>query len=37
MRTSITKKKKRLTKNELIEMIVADKPKTIKRSDKDEY
>ena len=28
--------KKRLSKNELIEMIITDKPKTIKRFDKDE-
>ena len=27
--------KKRLSKNELIEMIITDKPKTIKRFDKD--
>ena len=28
--------KKRLSKNELIQMIIRDKPKTIKRFDKDE-
>ena len=28
--------KKRLSKNELIQMIITDKPKTIKRFDKDE-
>ena len=28
--------KKRLSKNELIEMIITDKPKTTKRFDKDE-
>ena len=29
-------RKKRLSKNELIEMIITDKPKSIKRFDKDE-
>ena len=32
----IYSRKKRLSKNELIEMIITDKPKSIKRFDKDE-
>ena len=32
----IYSRKERLSKNELIEMIITDKPKSIKRFDKDE-